>query len=156
MHQNVPNGSICFIIFLEVPPLQDIFSFFHHNPLPCLDFTSPFRLDDIIHNGQQGPNKSHRTLNVQQWLPTSLSWLRCLTHRGRDKMAAIFQKTFSNAFSWMKMYKFRLRFHCLKFVPNRPVKNIPALVEIMAWRRPGGKPFLRFTNVYMRHTASMS
>ena len=28
----------------------------------------------------------------------------------RDKMAAIFQ-TFSKAFSWMKMYNFRLRFH---------------------------------------------
>ena len=26
-------------------------------------------------------------------------------------MAAIFQTTFSNAFSWMKMYRFRLRFH---------------------------------------------
>ena len=26
--------------------------------------------------------------------------------------AAIFQTTFSNAFSWMKMYEFRLRFHC--------------------------------------------
>ena len=34
-----------------------------------------------------------------------------LTHWGRDNMAAIFQTTFSNAFSWMKMYKFRLRFH---------------------------------------------
>ena len=34
-----------------------------------------------------------------------------LTHWGRDKMAAIFQKTFSNAFSSMKMNKFRLRFH---------------------------------------------
>ena len=37
--------------------------------------------------------------------------LLSLTHWGRDKMAAIFQTTFSNAFSWMKMYKFRLRFH---------------------------------------------
>ena len=27
-----------------------------------------------------------------------------LTHWGRDKMAAIFQTIFSNAFSWMKMY----------------------------------------------------
>ena len=27
------------------------------------------------------------------------------------QMAAIFQTTFSNAFSWMKMYQFRLRFH---------------------------------------------
>ena len=34
-----------------------------------------------------------------------------LTHWGRDKMAAIVQTTFSNAFSWMKMYKFQLRFH---------------------------------------------
>ena len=39
------------------------------------------------------------------------SSLIVLTHWGQDKMAAIFQKTFSNAFSWMKMYKFRLRFH---------------------------------------------
>ena len=34
-----------------------------------------------------------------------------LIHWGRDKKAAIFQTIFSNAFSWMKMYKFRLRFH---------------------------------------------
>ena len=34
-----------------------------------------------------------------------------LTHWGRDKMAAIFQTTFSNGFSWMKMYEFRLTFH---------------------------------------------
>ena len=33
-----------------------------------------------------------------------------LTHWGRDKMVAIFQTMFSNAFSWMKMYEFRLRF----------------------------------------------
>ena len=34
-----------------------------------------------------------------------------LTHWGLDKMAAIFHTTFSNAFPWMKMYKFRLRIH---------------------------------------------
>ena len=34
-----------------------------------------------------------------------------LTHWGRDKKAAIFQTTFSNAFSGMKMFKLRLRFH---------------------------------------------
>ena len=37
-------------------------------------------------------------------------------------MAAIFQTTFANAFSWLK---------CL---------NFPSLVQIMAWRRPGDKP----------------
>ena len=28
----------------------------------------------------------------------------------------------------------------LKFVPRAPINNIPALVQIMAWRRPGDKP----------------
>ena len=28
----------------------------------------------------------------------------------------------------------------LKFVPKGPINNIPALVQIMAWRRPGDKP----------------
>ena len=29
----------------------------------------------------------------------------------------------------------------LKFVPKDPINNIPALVQIMAWRRPGDKPW---------------
>ena len=44
-------------------------------------------------------------------LNTTMSPRQMLTHWGWDKMAAIPQKTFSNAFSWMKMCKFRLRFH---------------------------------------------
>ena len=28
----------------------------------------------------------------------------------------------------------------LKFIPKGPINNIPALVQIMAWRRPGNKP----------------
>ena len=39
-----------------------------------------------------------------------------LTHWDRDKMAANFQTTCSNAFSWMKMYEFRLRFHWSLFL----------------------------------------
>ena len=39
-----------------------------------------------------------------------------LTHWGRDKMAAIFQTTFPNGFSWMKMYDFRLTFHWSLFL----------------------------------------
>ena len=34
-----------------------------------------------------------------------------LTYYGREKMAAIFQTTVANAFSWMKMFKFWVRFH---------------------------------------------
>ena len=55
------------------------------------------------------------------------------------QMAAIFQTTFSNAFSLMKIYEFRLRFHWSLY-PKVRINNIPALVQIMAWRRPGDKP----------------
>ena len=37
------------------------------------------------------------------------------THWGRDKMADISQTTLSNAFSWMKKYKFRFIFHWILF-----------------------------------------
>ena len=46
---------------------------------------------------------------------------------------------------------------------SRPqwVNNIPALVQIMAWRRTGDKPLsetmiAQFNDAYMRHSASMS
>ena len=61
------------------------------------------------------------------------------THWGRDKMAAIFQTTFSNGFSWMKLYEFWLKIS-LKFVPRGRINNILALVQIMAWRQQGDKP----------------
>ena len=62
-----------------------------------------------------------------------------ISHWGWHKMAANFLTTFSNSFSWMKVYKFWLRFHS-RFVLKGPIDNIPALVQIMAWRRPGDKP----------------
>ena len=43
--------------------------------------------------------------NLEMNVP--MSW----THWDRDKMAAIFQTTFSHGFSWMKMYEFRWTFH---------------------------------------------
>ena len=48
----------------------------------------------------------------------------------------------------------------LKFVPKGEIKNIPALVQIMAWRQPGDKPLsdpmmAQFTDAYVRHSASM-
>ena len=49
----------------------------------------------------------------------------------------------------------------LKCVPKGPINNIPALVQIMDWRRPGDKPLsepmmVEFTDAYMRRSASMS
>ena len=54
-------------------------------------------------------------------------------------MTADSQTMFSNAFSWMKIIEFRLKFHW-SLVLEGPINNIPALVRIMAWRRPGDKP----------------
>ena len=42
--------------------------------------------------------------------------LYILTHWGQDKMAAISQTILSNAFPWMKMLKFRLKFHWILFL----------------------------------------
>ena len=49
----------------------------------------------------------------------------------------LFQTTSWNTFSWMRMFEFR--YSSLKFGPKGQIKNIPALVPIMAWRLPGDK-----------------
>ena len=48
----------------------------------------------------------------------------------------------------------------LKFVPNGPIDNNPALVQIMAWLQIGDKPLfktimIQFTDAYMRHLREM-
>ena len=47
-----------------------------------------------------------------------------------------------------------------KFVPMVPINSIPALVQIMAWRRPGDKPLSEPMMVslltHMRHSVSVS
>ena len=71
-----------------------------------------------------------------------------LTHWGRDKMATISQTTLSNEI----LIKISL-----KFVPKVPINNIPSLVQIMAWRRPGDKPLSEPMMVsLLMHSASMS
>ena len=81
-----------------------------------------------------------------------------LTHLPLDKMAAISQTTFLNAFSWMNSFVFWIS---LKFVPKGPIDNTTALVQVMAWRRTGDKPLpepmmTQFTHVYMQHWEEMS
>ena len=44
----------------------------------------------------------------------------------------------------------------LKLFPRCPIENKPALVQVMVWRRTGGKPLpepmmAQFTDAYMRH-----
>ena len=50
------------------------------------------------------------------WCTYASLCLNELTHWGRDKMDAISQKTFSSAFSWLKMFEFQLKFHWSLFL----------------------------------------
>ena len=52
----------------------------------------------------------------QMQINISLLLSMYLTHWGRDKMGAISQTTSSSAFSWMKMFEFRLKFQWSLFL----------------------------------------
>ena len=53
---------------------------------------------------------------------------------GRHFADDIFKCIFLNENVWIPIKI------ALKFVPKGPINNIPALVQIMVWRRPGDKP----------------
>ena len=54
-------------------------------------------------------------------------------------MAAISQTTLSNASFFNENVRLSIKIS-LEFVPKGPINKIPALAQIMAWRRPGDKP----------------
>ena len=62
-----------------------------------------------------------------------------LTHWAGDKIAAIFQTTFSKTFFLNKNVWISIEMS-LKFIPAGPINNISALVQIAAQRQPGHKP----------------
>ena len=82
-----------------------------------------------------------------------------LTHLGRDKMAAISQTTFSSAFSWMKMFKFRLEFHWRLFLRIQIKKSSidsdnglePTRRQAIIWTNAD-----YFTDAYIGHSAWVS
>ena len=53
---------------------------------------------------------------------------------GRHFADDIFKCIFLNKNVWFPMKI------SLEFVPKVPINNIPSLIQIMAWRRPGAKP----------------
>ena len=75
-------------------------------------------------------------------------------------MDAISQTTSSSAFFYENVW-IPIKISMI-FVPKGPINNIPALVQIMAWRRPGDKPLSKpmmvslTTHRSMRHSVSMS
>ena len=115
----------------EDTPLEEIDSFLLYTSTLTLSVSINIYIPSKVH--KYSPN-SNGTINV-----AICHCVPCLTHWGRDKMDAISQTTFSSAFSWMKIFEFPIKIS-LKFVPKRSINNIPALVQIMAWRRPGAKP----------------
>ena len=64
----------------------------------------------------------------------SISNILMLRQNGRHFPEDIFQCIFLTENVWLSI-KIEL-----KFVPRGPINNIPALVQIMGWRRPGDKP----------------
>ena len=80
-----------------------------------------------------------------------------LTHCGRDEIVAISQTTLSNAFSWMRMLKFRLLCHCNLFLrvqltifQHRLGQWLGAVLTTTHYLKQ-----CQFTDAYMRHSTSM-
>ena len=83
-----------------------------------------------------------------------------LTNLPMDKMAAISQTTFPDAFSWMNGFVFWMKFHWSLFL-RLQLTIIQPWVKVMAWRRICDKslsqPMLTsFTDEYMRPLGKMS
>ena len=85
-------------------------------------------------------------MRVYWCIHTWPQWVNTLRPRqdGRHYPDDIFKCIFLNENVWISIEI------SLKFVPKGPINNIPSLVQIMAWRRPGDKPLsepmmVRFT-----------
>ena len=104
---------------------------------------------------------SYRNLKLSRWQPIGVvapvkavnTWRP--RQNGRHFPDDISKRTFLN-----ENVRISIKIS-LKFIPKSPINNIPALVQIMAWRRPDDKPLsvpmmIIFTDSYMRRSASMS
>ena len=96
--------------------------------------------------GQGHGLRSHIGSNI----PSTHIPLTAILSRG-DKL--LWQRTISNAFSWMKMIEFRFNFHWNLF------QFTTTLVQVMAWRLFGAKPLpepmlTQFIDAYMCHSTS--
>ena len=95
------------------------------------------------------PNRRPTITMQNQWWPRSptphgvigLQWVNTLRPRqnGRHFTDDILKCIFSNENIYISIEM------SLKFIPKSQINNIPALVQIMAWCRPGDKPFLPAT-----------
>ena len=90
---------------------------------------------------------------------TQFAQVTSLTDLPLDKMATVSDDIFKSiSFTEKAQISTKLS---LKFVPNGPIKNIPALIQIIAGCRPGNEPLfepmlMQLLNAYMRHYGEMS
>ena len=84
--------------------------------------------------------KISHTLSMSSQASSVVPIMSILRHWGQEEIDAFLQMIFSNAFSWMKENAWISIKISQKFVPKVQINNIPALVQIMAWHRPGDKP----------------
>ena len=75
-----------------------------------------------------------------------------LTHLPLDKMAAISQMIFSDAFSWMKSFVFWLKFHRSVFLRVQLTLS-QHWFKIMAWRQIGTKPLSKPMLIWFTETS---
>ena len=68
----------------------------------------------------------------------SFLWHPCITLMLRQNDRHFADDTFKSIFL-NEYVRISIKFS-IKFAPKGPVTNIPAFVQIMAWRRPGNKP----------------
>ena len=83
-------------------------------------------------NGTKPLPESMLTYTPKNKLPWKFNTLRPRQH-GRHFPDDTFKRIFLNENVWISLKL------SLNYVPKGPINNIPALVQIMAWRRPGDK-----------------
>ena len=75
--------------------------------------------------------------HLNKWGQMNAFWVVVyLSHWDRDNLTTISQTIFSNAFCWMIIQI------SLKFIPKGPIDNMPALIQILAWRRMATSHYL--------------
>ena len=146
------NGRVHPSIHSLIPPFVALLRFLHIHCQTAHQID--LKLGSWIHCGtpQAWVSFDHASLNLHKNLSPlkfNTKWGPCinwclfilkLTRWGWDKMAAIFSDNifklciFLNENVWISIAV------SLKFLRNGPFNNIPALVQIMAWCRPGDKP----------------
>ena len=87
----------------------------------------------IVHTHSYDEHKFVEMISVFCLTSSAFNTLRP-RQNGRHFPDDIFKCIFLNENVWISISI------SLKFVPEGPINNIPALVQIMAWRRPGDKP----------------